>query len=173
MKRLLLVPLVALLASCGDDQYDDLHKFMSEVDKSVPRKIEPLPQASAYEPFTYDGFNLPDPFKPRSLKLAEATHSSSELAPDPNRRREPLESFPLNALRMVGTMQQNKATFALIAAENTIQRVTTGNYLGQNDGVIVGITETEVKLKEKIQDAGGDWSERISSVRLADSQEKK
>jgi len=173
MKLASLIPCIALLAACGSDQYDDLHKFMAEVDKSVPRKIEPLPQATAYEPFAYDGVNLPDPFKPRALKLSEASRNTSELAPDPNRRREPLESYPLTSLRMVGTMQQKQATFALIGADNTIQRVTTGNYMGQNDGVIVGITETEVKLKEKVQDAGGDWSERISSVKLADSQEKK
>jgi len=165
---------VGALAGCSGEQYQDLRQYMHETDRSLPRKIDPLPQAQSYEPFTYDAFNLPDPFKPRALKLStETTHANDQLAPDPNRRKEPLEAFPLNQLRMVGILQQQKTMYALVLAENTIQRVTAGNYLGQNDGLIVGISETEIRLKEKVQDAGGDWSERLSTLKLTEASQEK
>ena len=117
-----------------------------------------------FAPFAYEGFDLPDPFTPR--KLAVKQNDSSGLAPDMNRRKEPLEAFPLEQLKMVGTLSQAGVTYALVRAEKTLYRVKKGNYLGQNFGLITEITDTEVKLKEIVQDTAGDWTERQSVLPL-------
>lgn len=152
-----------LLAACGEG-YSDLRQFVKESEKSVVRKIDPLPEVKPFAPFAYEGFDLPDPFKPR--KLAVKQNDASGLAPDLNRRKEPLEAFPLEQLRMVGTLTQAGVTYALVRAEKTLYRVKKGNYLGQNFGLITEITDSEVKLKEIVQDTAGDWTERQSVLPL-------
>jgi type IV pilus assembly protein PilP len=152
-----------LLAACGEG-YSDLRQFVKDSDKSVVRKIDPLPQVRPFAPFAYEGFDLPDPFKPR--KLAVKQNEGGGLAPDLNRRKEPLEAFPLEQLKMVGTLTQTGVTYALVRAEKTLYRVKKGNYLGQNFGLITEITDTEVKLKEIVQDTAGDWTERQSVLPL-------
>jgi type IV pilus assembly protein PilP len=152
-----------LLAACGEG-YSDLRQFVKDSDKSVVRKIDPLPQVRPFAPFAYEGFDLPDPFKPR--KLAIKQNDASGLAPDLNRRKEPLEAFPLEQLKMVGPLSQSGVTYALVRAEKTLYRVKKGNYLGQNFGLITEITDAEVKLKEIVQDTAGDWTERQSVLPL-------
>ena len=83
-----------------------------------------------------------------------------------NRRKEPLEAYPLEQLKMVGTLSQAGVTYALVRAEKTLYRVKKGNYLGQNFGLITEITDAEVKLKEIVQDTAGDWTERQSVLPL-------
>ena len=92
------------------------------------------------------------------------------MAPDLNRRKEPLEAFPLEQLKMVGTLTQTGVTYALVKADKTLYRVKKGNYLGQNFGLITEITDTEVKLKEIVQDTAGDWTERQSVLPLLEGQ---
>jgi type IV pilus assembly protein PilP len=170
MKRLLLIlPVAGLLASCADEP-SDLKKFITEADKTLPRRIDPLPQVKPFEPFGYEGFDLPDPFKPR--KLAVKQNDGGGLQPDLNRRKEPLEAFPLEQLKMVGTLQQGPEIFALVRADKTLYRVKKGNYMGQNFGLITDITDSEVKLKEIVQDGTGDWAERVSSLPLLEEADK-
>jgi type IV pilus assembly protein PilP len=170
MKRLLLIlPVAGLLASCADEP-SDLKKFITEADKTLPRRIDPLPQVKPFEPFGYEGFDLPDPFKPR--KLAVKQNDGGGLQPDLNRRKEPLEAFPLEQLKMVGTLQQGPEIFALVRADKTLYRVKKGNYMGQNFGLITDVTDSEVKLKEIVQDGTGDWAERISSLPLLEEADK-
>lgn len=152
-----------LLVSCGEG-FSDLRQFVKDSDKSVVRKIDPLPEVKPFAPFAYEGFDLPDPFKPR--KLAVKQNDASGLAPDLNRRKEPLEAFPLEQLKMVGTLSQGNDVYALVRADKTLYRVKKGNYLGQNFGLITEITDTEVKLKEIVQDTAGDWTERQSVLPL-------
>ena len=152
-----------ILVACGEG-FADLRQFVKDSDKSVVRKIEALPEVRPFAPFAYEGFDLPDPFKPR--KLAVKQNDSSGLAPDMNRRKEPLEAYPLEQLKMVGTLSQAGVTYALVRAEKTLYRVKKGNYLGQNFGLITEITDTEVKLKEIVQDTAGDWTERQSVLPL-------
>lgn len=162
LKRLsLLVSLLALTA-CGEG-YSDLRGFVRDADKSVPRKIDPLPQVKPFVPFAYEGFDLPDPFKPRKLTVKQ---DAAGKAPDQNRRKEPLEAFPLEQLAMVGTLDQGGVTYALIRAEKTLYRVKKGGYLGQNFGLITDISDSEIKLKEIVQDTAGDWTERESVLPL-------
>ena len=157
-----------LLILAGCDGYSDLQSFVKASDKSVTRSIEPLPQVKPFAPFAYEGFDLPDPFKPR--KLAIRQNDGGGLAPDLNRRKEPLEAFPLEQLKMVGTLTQTGVTYALVKADKTLYRVKKGNYLGQNFGLITEITDTEVKLKEIVQDTAGDWTERQSVLPLLEGQ---
>jgi len=164
-----LKPLVAcvllpsLLVGCGEG-FSDLRQFVKDSEKSVTRKIDPLPQVKPFAPFAYEGFDLPDPFKPR--KLAISKENAGGNSPDLNRRKEPLEAFPLEQLKMVGTLEQLGTIFALVRAEKTLYRVKKGNYLGQNFGLIVDITDSEIKLKEIVQDTAGDWAERESVLPL-------
>ena len=163
MTRWLLLPVAALvLASCSSEM-DELRQFVKDSEKNLPRKIEALPAVKPFEPFTYEGFDLPDPFKPRKIVAKE---SVGGLAPDLNRRKEPLEAFPLEQLKMVGTLQQGADMFVIVRAEKTLYRVKKGNYMGQNFGLITDITDAEIKLKEIVQDSAGDWAERQSVLPL-------
>jgi len=168
MRRLVLgLAIGALVAACGGESHQDLHAWMAEQGKGVKGKLEPLPQMKPYEPFTYNAFDLSDPFKPRKI---EPNKSTSKLQPDLTRRREPLEAFPLESLAMVGTIEKGKALYALVKTpERDIYQVRQGNYLGQNYGVIVDISDSELKLKELVQDGAGDWAERSSALNLLPS----
>jgi type IV pilus assembly protein PilP len=160
----------AALVGCTGERYQDLQDYMKEAEATIPRKIEPLPEMKAYTPFEYAAYDLPDPFRPRKLT---PTKSEGGLQPDLNRRKEPLEAYPLETLKMVGTLEKRKEFFALVKADNTVYRVRKGNYMGQNFGLITDIGDTEVKLKEIVQDAAGDWTERVSTIQLIDESDKK
>lgn len=154
-----------LLTACGDGQGDDLDHFIQEAGKEMNVRIEPLPEVQPYSSAVYneDGL-LNDPFKARKA----ATNRSSNLQPNINRPREPLEGFPLESLKFVGSLSKEKLKYALIQTpENTVQQVKIGGYMGQNFGVVTDITEGGVTLKEIIQDElSGDWTERTSSIEL-------
>ncbi len=151
-------------AACGGESHQDLRQWMNDQGKGAQGKLEPLPQILSYEPFAYNAFDLPDPFKPRKIEPAKG---NSKLAPDLARRREPLESFPLESLSMVGTLAKDKTMYALVRTpEKDIYQVRSGNFMGQNFGVVTGITDTEIKLKELVQDGAGDWTERSSALQL-------
>ena len=164
---------VLLVAGCGGQSHQDLRNWMAEQGKGVRGKLDPLPQIKPYEPFAYADFDLPDPFKPRKIEPVKG-ESTSKLAPDLNRRREPLEAYPLEGLSMVGTLEKGKALYALVKTpERDIYQVRQGNHMGQNFGVIVGISDTEIKLKELMQDGAGDWSERSSTLNLLQADQKR
>ena len=166
MTKRLLIP-VALLALAGcSSELDELKGFVKDSDKQVRRSIEPLPAVKPFEPFTYEGFDLPDPFKPRKLGPPSNAKPDDRLALEMNRRKEPLEAFPLEQLKMVGTLSQGNDMYALVRAEKTLYRVKKGNYMGQNFGLITDITDNEIKLKEIVQDSAGDWAERQSVIPL-------
>lgn len=164
MKRLLIPAAMLVLGGCSSE-IDDLKQFVRDSDKGIARRVEPLPSVKPFEPFTYEGFDLPDPFKPRKL-AAPKEGAAGGVSPDLNRRKEPLEAFPLESLKMVGTLSQNKEMYALVKADKTLYRVRKGNYMGQNFGLITDVTETEIKLKEIVQDSAGDWTERQSVLPL-------
>lgn len=167
----LCVALVAALAGCGGESHQDLRAWMADQGKGARGRLDPVPQIKPYEPFAYNAFDLPDPFKPRKI---EPNKGGSKLAPDLARRREPLESFPLESLTMVGTLARDNAMFALVRTpEKDIYQVRAGNYMGQDFGVVVGISDTEIKLRELVQDGAGDWTERTSSLQLQQPDQNK
>lgn len=163
MKRLPTLVLVLGLAGCGGGDMQDLQTFVTETGKDMQGKIEPLPEVKVYEPFSYNAFDLPDPFKPRKL----STGGGGGMQPDFNRPKEPLESFSLETLKMVGMLSKQGVIHAVIKTpDNAIYHVKKGNYAGQNFGLITQITDSEVSLREIVQDSAGDWSERTSALIL-------
>ena len=173
MKRLLVPIAIAMLAAGCSSQLDDLKKFVRDSDKGLPRRVDPLPAVKPFEPFAYEGFDLPDPFKPRKL-AAPKEGAGSGIAPDLNRRKEPLEAYPIESLKMVGTLQQQKTIYALVRTnDRNVYQVRVGNHMGQNFGVITGISEGEIRLRELVQDSSGDWTERQSRLLLDDQEQKK
>lgn len=161
------------IAACSGEEHSDLRQFVKDSDKLPHGNIPPLPEVKPYEPYSYTAFDLVDPFKPRKIEPPKSTGSGA-LQPDLNRRREPLEGYPLENLRMVGTLEQKKQMFAVVKApDNTLYRVKTGNYVGQNFGRIVSISEATVKLKEIVQDSGGNWEEKEQVLLLTEEQEVK
>ncbi len=165
----------ALLAGCGSRNHQDLLDWMAAQGKGMRGHLDPIPQIKPYEPFAYNDFDLPDPFKPRKIEPAKSDNAN-KLAPDLNRRKEPLEAYPLESLSMVGTLEKGKTLYALVKTpERDLYQVRQGMHLGQDYGVIVAISDTDIKLKELVQDGAGDWSERSSTLNLlqADQKERK
>ncbi|MBI5658940.1 MAG: pilus assembly protein PilP [Nitrosomonadales bacterium] len=163
---LLLLASVLLLAGCGREEFQDLRDFVKNSGANMRGKVAPPPEIKPYEPFNYDNSaGLPDPFKPR--KDAKKAEHPGLNQPDMERRREALEEFPLESLKMVGFLHQGKVGHAIIRSpDSKLHRIRAGNYLGQNFGQITEISDTEVTIKETIQDSAGDWSERMSSLQL-------
>ena len=115
----LLIALLALTA-CGGEPHGDLRQFVKEGENLPHGRIPPLPEVKPYEPFTYSAFDLIDPFKPRKIEPPRGA-AAGGIAPDLTRRREPLEAYPLEGLRMVGTLEQKKQMYALVRApDNTL-----------------------------------------------------
>jgi type IV pilus assembly protein PilP len=163
MKRLPIVFVVLILSGCGGGNMEDLQSFVADTGKDMQGKIEPLPEVKVYEPFTYNAFDLPDPFKPRKLSIG----GGGGMQPDLNRPKEPLEAFSLETLKMVGVLSKNGVINAVIKTpDNAIYHVKKGNYMGQNFGLITQISDTQVSLRENVQDSAGDWSERTSTLIL-------
>ncbi len=167
----ILCMLLISISGCSEGM-SDLEAWVEDV-KSRPQKgVDPLPEVIPYKTFAYDKTNKRDPFdssifRPKIGQTAPKHFSS--ITPDSNRVPEYLESFPLDTLRMVGTMQQDNQTWALIKTpDNTIQRVLNGNYLGQNNGKIISVSDDAVELAEIIPDEFGGWRERSSSIALSE-----
>ena len=163
-KFLVLVCMILASCSSGGD-HEDLKQWMNDAAKGIKGKIPPLPQVKPYEAVAYDAGNLVDPFKPTKI-APERKNSGGGAQPDFDRPREPLEAYPLESLKFVGVMTRKNTSFAIVQVDGALYQVRAGNYLGQNFGVITKITESEVVLKELVQDAAGDWIEKVSSLLL-------
>jgi type IV pilus assembly protein PilP len=168
MRAILVLVAAIMLAGCFGEEFGDLKAELKEKTKDLRGKIDPLPVVKPYEPVPYKAFDQADPFSTAKIELVTKSASSGGggLKPDFNRPKEPLEAYPLESLKMVGVLQQRKASFALIKADVGLYRVKVGNYMGQNFGLITSITESQVQLRELIQDPAGDWTERQSTLQL-------
>lgn len=168
MKLIPLVLVSMLLTACGGEEFQDLRDFVKDSGKDMRGKIPPPPEVKPYEPFAYNNeANLPDPFKLRKPELRGGRAGVNQ--PDMDRPKEALEEFPLENLKMVGSLSQNKIGYAVIRApDGKLHRVKAGNYIGMNFGLIKEVTDTEVKIKEMVQDSTGDWSDRTSSLQLVE-----
>jgi type IV pilus assembly protein PilP len=167
-KGILLAIAAAGIVACGGDM-DDLDSYINEVKARPGGRIEPLPEITPYEVFTYvaDAEGLRSPFIPDSPQTAGP--ASGGTRPDPDRPAEFLESFPLDTLRMVGTLDINKTVYGLVqTTDGLIHRVVPGNYMGQNDGRVTEITESEIVLVEIISDGIGGYIERDAAIGLSD-----
>ncbi|HNP62396.1 MAG TPA: pilus assembly protein PilP [Woeseiaceae bacterium] len=164
----LLLALLALgVSACGGGG-DDLDKYINEVKARPGGRIEPLPEITPYEVFSYvaDVQGLRSPFRPDT---PQAGGKGGGPRPDVERSREYLESFPLDTLSMVGTLHIGETMYGLVqTSDGLIHRVTPGNYMGQNDGRITEISESEIGLVEIISDGIGGYIERDAAVGLSD-----
>ena len=155
------------LSACGGGS-DDLDAYVNEIKKRKGGVIEPLPEVTPYEIFNYvaDKQGIRSPFRPDT---PQTVGGNTGPRPDDERSREYLETFPLDALAMVGTLYMDEQIFGLVrTTDGLIHRVVPGNYLGQNDGRITQISESEIDLVEIISDGIGGYIERDAAVGLSD-----
>ena len=172
LKLGLLAALIALLGGCGDGT-GDLQQFVKEIRAKPPGRIEPIPEFQPYQNFEYSSHDLRDPFKlvdfrRPELDAEEINELSSGLRPDIDRVKEPLEDFPLDTLRLKVTIDDKDGIkWGLIfAPDNTVHRVIEGNYMGQNHGRIISVTDQTIELTEIVPDGLGNYIERSSAVTL-------
>lgn len=174
MKWTAVIVLALLLAACGGESHQDLKEELKKLTADLRGRVDPLPVVKPYQPVPYTANDLPDPFGPAKIELVTRKGGAgSGPRPDTNRPREPLEAFPLESLKMVGVLEQNKQFQALVRADSSIYRVKAGNYMGQNFGLVTGITENQIQVRELIQDTAGDWTERVSALQLQEAEAKK
>ncbi|QNK65176.1 pilus assembly protein PilP [Variovorax sp. PAMC26660] len=161
------------LSACDSDQ-EDLQRWMVEQRAEVKPSVPPITEPKKFTPQTYTEASSFEPFN--MLKLTQALRresnqpSTSELiAPELARRKESLEAFPLDTMAMVGSMNRNGQPVALVRVDKLLYKVRVGEYLGLNYGRITRINETEVALREIVQDAAGEWIERVATLQLQES----
>ena len=160
------------LAGCSASTEDELRQWMTDQQNQTRPRIAPISEPKQFKPESYAQVTAVDPFSNQKLTLAlkkdsaQLTSNSALIDPELARRKEALESFPLDAMSLVGSMVRANQPVALIKIDSLLYQVRTGNYLGQNYGRITKITETEVSLREIVQDSGGEWVERTASLQL-------
>ena len=170
-KPLAAVGLLLALAGC-EKQQTELQTWMDTERKTVSPQIAKIEEPKKYEPYRYEGTGALDPFS--QAKLSKALDNSNVrkpggLQPDLARRRESLEDYPVDSIKMVGHIKRQGQNFGLVTVDAAVYPVKLGNYMGQNFGKIVKISETEISLKELVQDATGDWVERQSALQLQEA----
>jgi type IV pilus assembly protein PilP len=169
---LVTVAAVAVLAGCGASGQEELQQWMTEQRTATKPHVTPIPEPKKFTPQAYTEQGATDPFS--SLKLTQAlkrdsvqaTSNAALVAPELARRKEPLEAFPLDSMKMVGSLIKEGQPVALLKIDNLLYQVKPGNYLGQNYGKIMKVSETEVVLREIVQDAAGEWTERTATLQL-------
>jgi type IV pilus assembly protein PilP len=144
-----------------------LDRYVNEVKARKKSPIPPLPEVKQFETYSYDETKVRDPFVPTKRKVAQAADSG--IRPDDTRKREILEQFPLDTLTMVGSIEQNGQRWALIKTQDgTLYRTAPGKYMGQDNGKITRVTETEVVLQEIVPDGLGGWVKRQATLTVSE-----
>jgi type IV pilus assembly protein PilP len=164
-----------LVSACGWSDDSEIRQWMNEQRASMKPTAHKVEEPKEFSPYAYEPHGQVDPFDPQKILMVVARQreergSASAIKPDLERRREVLEGFPLDQIRMVGMMRQGSTNVALLETNGTTHLVRVGNYAGQNFGLITRISETEVTLKEIYQDAAGEWVERPQKLELQESQ---
>ena len=165
-----LVGLGALGGCAGSDR-DDLQAWMAEQRAQVKPTVTPIVAPKKFTPQAYTQEGGVEPFNiaklTQALRRDAAQPSTSGLiAPELSRRKEALESFPLDAMEMVGSLQGSGQPVALVRVDKLIYQVRAGNYLGLNYGRVLRVGENQLTLREIVQDASGEWIERPATLEL-------
>ncbi|MEO8079273.1 MAG: pilus assembly protein PilP [Caldimonas sp.] len=163
-----LACVLLLLSGCADDQ-DELLQWMEQQKREVKPSVEPLSAPKKFNPQAYAALDAIEPFSTQKLAVAlkqEARQPNSLLASEINRRKEPLEAYPVDSMTMVGSVVRGGKPYALLKVDNLLYQVKPGDYLGQNYGKITKISETDIAYREIVQDASGEWIERSSAFQL-------
>lgn len=171
--RVLRALCVSLLASMGllgcSGSQDELQQWIEQQRREAKPNVSPLSAPKKFNPQAYLAGNAVEPFSAQKLTVAikqEARQSNSLLAAEINRRKEPLEAYPIDSMSMVGSVTKLGRPYALLKVDNLLYQVKQGDYLGQNYGKITKISETDISFREIVQDAAGEWIERTSSLQL-------
>lgn len=160
-----------LLTGCSTGDFNDLNSWMSEQSKNVKGRIEPLPQAKTFTPRNFVAKQ--NPFEEKEALLLSQL-DNNKYAPDPNRRKEPLETYALESLKMTGFLNSTNGPQAIIATvDNKTNFVNVNNYIGKNYGLITKITEGQIVLEERVIGGDGAWALREAIVPLNDGSRKK
>lgn len=160
------------LTACGSSDQEELQQWMSEQRNSTKPQVKPLSAPGKFSPQSYGQEGSVEPFSIQKLTQAlkqdsnQATANAALVAPELSRRKEALEASPLDAIVMVGSLIKVGQPVALVRVDNLVYQVRPGNYLGQNYGRITKVTETNLALREIVQDAAGEWIERTATLQL-------
>jgi type IV pilus assembly protein PilP len=165
---LALVSVVLGLAGCGGD-VEELQQWTEAKRREVKPNVPKLQAPKKFDPEPYSSAQAVEPFSNQKLTVAlkqEVRQMNPLLASELNRRKEPLEAYPLDSMSMVGSFAKGGAPYALLRVDSLLYQVKVGDYLGQNYGRITKIGETDLSLREVVQDAAGEWTERVSTLQL-------
>ena len=168
----LLVVALSGLAACGSSDQEELQQWMANQRSQAKPKVERLSEPTKFSPEPYTQEGTIEPFSSQKLAQAlkrdsaQATANAGLITPELARRKEPLEASPLDAVAMVGSLIKVGQPVALIRVDNLLYQVRVGNYLGQNYGRITKVSETDLTLREIVQDAAGEWTERMATLQL-------
>jgi type IV pilus assembly protein PilP len=170
IKSIGITAVLLVLAGCANPDLGDLHRFVDEQKARTPGRIEPIPEIKQIETFIYEDRGRRDPFAPMQEQASkEVAVADNGIQPDRSRRKEELELFALDSLRMVGILEQAGVMWGLVKTkEGTIHRVKNGNYMGRNHGRILQVSEDKITLNEIIQDGSGGYSERQASLAMTE-----
>jgi type IV pilus assembly protein PilP len=163
---------LTLVSACSSGQ-DELTEWTEQQKREVKPSVEPLSPPKKFNPQPYLMLTHVEPFNPQKLTVAlkqEARQPNSLVAAEVNRRKEPLESYPLDSMLMVGSVVRDKHPYALLRVDNLLYQVKSGDYLGQSYGKVTKISETDIVIREIVQDAAGEWIERSSELQLQDKE---
>ncbi len=173
--RVKAVPSLALclvLVGCGSSSEDEIRQWMVNERNQARPKVTPIPEPKQFVPEPYLNATAVEPFSNQKLTQAlkrdsaQTVSNAALVAPELARRKEPLEAFPLDTMVMVGSIVKGGQPVALVKVDNLLYQVKLGNYLGPNYGRVMKINETEVTLREIVQDAVGEWIERAATLSL-------
>lgn len=160
-KTITILGTILILSGCSSNGYTDLDEWMKTQEKSVSRKIPPIPEAKVFQPITFNAKD--DPFKEKPMANLEVLEKN-KYAPDMNRRKEPLEKYSLDQLKIIGMILKEGKMFAIIRSpDGKNNYVTKGNYIGTNYGQIIAINESQLKLEERVQDAD-EWKVKNTMI---------
>lgn len=165
------IALVPVLTACTAN-LEQLQEWTEAERRVAKPSVQPLVPPKKFLPQSYESLDGVEPFSTQKLSVAskqEAAQPNSALAAEMNRRREPLEAFPLDSMSMVGSMAREGIRHAILKVDNLLYYIKVGDYLGQNFGKVLRISEAEVTLREIVQDPSGEWVERVSTLTLQEA----
>lgn len=171
LRLVLSLGLVGLLCACGASSEEELQAWMKAQREQLKPHVTPVEPPKKFTPEPYEELNATEPFSKEKLILVykrdlTQAKNSALVAPELVRKKEALESIPLDNMVMVGFMVKEGQPVALIKVANLLYRVRVGHYLGQSYGRVVSISETQLSLREIAQDSTGEWKERTTTLQL-------